>query len=86
MRDSGCAAFPRPHSSQPGGGSYDFAEPGMSYRDWLVGKMMIEWWAKTTNLTPTGKFWMALAGEEAVREAVKAAHGVVDEILKERHK
>lgn len=85
MREDGGYAFPRPPAQIPNGG-YEHGEIGMSYRDWLVGKMMIEWWAKTTTTTPQGQFYMALAGDQATSDAVLQAHGVVDAILKERYK
>lgn len=85
-RSDGGYAFPSPASIRPDGQVMTHPEDGMTYRDHLVAEMMVRWWAKTTNLTPQGKFWMALAGDDAIREAVQQAHKVADIMMEERYK
>jgi hypothetical protein len=86
MRDHGAEAFARPGSTHPNGG-YTFDQNGMSYRDWLVGGMLREYFLRAMTMAAAHEeLYEALIGEERMRAAVLKAHVLADIIIEERYK
>lgn len=86
QRDHGGQAFARPASEMPNG-NYICDETGMSYRDWLVGGMMREFFKKAMERpSATMRLASALVPDIEVREAVERAHHIADIVMEERYK
>lgn len=84
MNSNGGYAFPAPGTVQPHQHAiHTWPESGMTYRDWLVGGMMREYFKAV--MTAGDQLAFALVGEERIREAVDRANKIADIVIQKRN-